>query len=87
MNTPLHLSVINSSHECIEILLTFHPNVVMQNKEGKTAIDLTSSSKILKLFEDYYSRSKTPIMQMSPKMSPKIMLNRRKVSPHHEKLE
>jgi tRNA A-37 threonylcarbamoyl transferase component Bud32 len=80
-NTALHLAVQYNSYESIDTLLVYNPNFLLKNKENMTAVDKASTDRILKLFEDYVSRSKTPIMSHSPRVSPKVLMHNRKNSP------
>ena len=80
-NTSLHLAVQSNCNETIATLLTYNPNFVLKNKSDMTAIDLVANDKTMKLFEDYVTRSKTPVVSHSPKVSPRILMHKIKNSP------
>ena len=80
-NTPLHLAVQHNSYEAIETILNYNPNTLLKNKANMTAVDKATTDKILKIFDDYILRSKTPVIAHSPRVSPKVLMHQRKNSP------
>jgi serine/threonine protein kinase len=51
-NTPLHIAAMYDSYEAAECLMKFNPNLFIRNKEGKFAVDIVSSSKMIRLFNN-----------------------------------